>query len=214
MTRTRDKKTATRRGFIKEMAVGVSVAAAASSVAPLGVSSASTTQTKGSVAKNTANEAAILNDLKSLKADLQVIKDKNEIRNLLSRYAFRFDLGRYEQWYELWDEDAVFNSGTSEKPLRFKGKAAIRAYYGDVQKEYGASQHMQLNALIKVDGDNATALNYQVIFESKDSVDRIGNRGVRRWTFVKKNGRWLIKEADSVYMANKDACLKLMPGDW
>jgi ketosteroid isomerase-like protein len=125
------------------------------------------------------------------------------------------DLERSEEWYELWDEDAVINSGTPEEQVLVKGKAAIRTYYGELQKEYApSSQHLQLTELIKVDGDKATALNYQLIFGSKDGVNGIEEMGVRRWTFVKKNGKWLIKSADLANMADKDGCLKLMPANW
>jgi 3-phenylpropionate/cinnamic acid dioxygenase small subunit len=158
------------------------------------------------------NAAEILDEIEALKKEIELLKDQDEIRDILTRYAFGFDLGRYDEWYDLWSEDAVFQFGAR----RVDGLAAIRDLFGPSQKEYAAAQHLQLTEITKVEGDQATSVCYQVILvQQKDDQDAIGNRAVRHWTFEKKNGKWRIKSATSTFPNQfPEGAKELMPADW
>jgi hypothetical protein len=161
---------------------------------------------------NTGSELS--DELEALKREVQVLKDKEAIRDVLSRYALLFDLGSYDKWYELWMEDATFSTGEPEKYNNMNGKAAIKANYGTVPKQHRATQHMQIACVIKVDGDTATAIGYQVITAHRGTAGEapiVAKTGVRSWTFQRSQGKWLIKKTVSRTMKDLPACLEIVP---
>jgi hypothetical protein len=138
------------------------------------------------------NTAEILDEIESLKKEIEILKDQNEIRDILTRYAFRFDLGRLDEWFDLYTQDATFKTHAHFQ----NGLASIRTYYLS-QKEQGGGLHIQLTGITKVEGDQATEINFQLLGDSRNGVEHVGAGSTRRWTFEKENGKWRIKTADS-----------------
>jgi len=161
-----------------------------------------------------AYDTEIMKELAELKAEIQILSDKEAIRDLLSRYGLDFDLGRYENFYDLWTDDAVFRTDGPDGEIKMVGKDQMKKLFGIEQTRYTASQHLQLEYIIKVNGDTAEAIGYQLITVHTKDLPSVDRTGVRLFKFQKVNGNWLIKEAVSRVMKNQEGCLDLVPIDW
>ena len=161
--------------------------------------------------------------LKEMEKEFQLLKDKEEIRDVLSRYAYRYDLGYFDEWYDLWTDDCLFDAKVEVR----NSKQDLKGFFGEQQNHYLAEQHLQLALVIKVDGDAATAIGFQVAtkhsigaFNDKEVVldprlpigfERIG---VRYWEFKKVDGKWLIRVAKTRNMIDHADCKELLPPQW
>ena len=75
------------------------------------------------------------------------------IRRTIGGYCQRLDDGRFDEWAELFTEDArlvLMGRVTT-------GRDAIRRYMETVQPDGSRGMHVTTNSLIDVDGDAATA---------------------------------------------------------
>ena len=95
-------------------------------------------------------------ELETLKGRLQMLEDKEAIRELLSRYSFNSDLNRIDNFLSLWTEDCTFSTNAVGGLDVFKGKDEIRAHTLDPRWQsvvtLGA-QHLLLDFIINIDGD-------------------------------------------------------------
>ena len=161
-----------------------------------------------------ADEAKLYGELAALKSKIQELSDKEAIRDLLARYGFCFDLGRYEAFYGLWTDDAVFRTDGPDGEIEMKGRERLKEVFGMEQSRYTASQHLQLEYVIKIDGDNAEAIGFQLITIHTEERPVIDRTGIRRFKFRRVGGEWRISEAVSRIMKNRSGCLDLVPEDW
>lgn len=153
-------------------------------------------------------------ELEVLKSKVQELSDKEAIRDVLARYGFCYDFGRYDNFYNLWTEDAVFKTDGPDDEIVMTGKEQLKEVFGLKQLSYMASQHLQLEYIIKVDGDNAEAIGFQLITIHTGEKPAVDRTGVRRFKFRRVDGEWLISEAVSRIMKNQSGCLELVPEDW
>lgn len=160
------------------------------------------------------DETELGRELTSLKSKVQGLFDKEAIRDLLTRYGFCFDLGRYDAFYDLWTDDAVFKTDGPDGEIEMLGKEGLKEVFGGGAFMNMASQHLQLNYVIKVYGDTAEAVGFQLITVHTGEKPAVDRTGVRRFKFRRVNGEWLISEAVSRTMKNRSGCLELVPEDW
>jgi ketosteroid isomerase-like protein len=82
-----------------------------------------------------------------------VSQDEDLIRRALGEYSRRCDDGRFEELADLFTEDArlIVLDTVAE------GRDAVRRYLETVQADGSRGLHVTTNALIDVDGDQATA---------------------------------------------------------
>lgn len=156
---------------------------------------------------------ALENDFKSR---IQVLEDKEAILDLLARYGFTYDLMRFNEWADLFTEDGVFNIDAHGKIDIVTGRENLRALFSKGMP-YLAAQHLQLGVIIKVNGDTAKAIGFQVLtMNTGDSQTKpfIDNTFIRTWTLQRINGKWLIKEAVSRILKNLENCRAIVPADW
>lgn len=151
-------------------------------------------------------------ELKALQEKVHLLEDKEKIRDLLARYMFNIDLRRYDNFMKLWDEDSVFTTDIAGGAVSNKGKDAIRAFVVGLPKAY--MQHLQLDCIIEVHGDNATSTGYQLIpiFDNGNFV--ILRCSFRTFNFRRIDGEWKITETVSRNITNEAECNKLIPQDW
>jgi uncharacterized protein (TIGR02246 family) len=154
-------------------------------------------------------------EINSLKNRLQILEDKEAIRDLLARYAFNVDLSRFDAFFKLWTDDAVFITDGPGEAIQKRGKDEIREFLsGVLPKSNAGSQHLQLDYVIEISGNTAMATGYQLIsIQQKDRVG-IARCALRSFVFKREDGKWLIKEAISRSTANDAECQKLVPADW
>lgn len=161
------------------------------------------------------------NELLELKREVQILKDKREIQDILWRYGLRFDLDRKDEWFKLFADDCKFSTDMPGHLLEFNSLDEIKAFYGrenwlasvgkksTEEQQQGSkassssmSGHVELAGVVKVDGDNAYAVGYQI------------GSGVRTWRLRRTNGTWLITEMASRRLENKEACREIVPENW
>jgi len=80
-------------------------------------------------------------------------EDEDRIRRTLSEYSQRCDDGRYDEWSQLFTEDARFVvSGTEAR-----GRPAIRDLMTRMLPPGQGGKHITSNTLVDIDGDTATS---------------------------------------------------------
>jgi hypothetical protein len=167
------------------------------------------------------NEKELVQRLEALENEVQELKDKEAIRDVLSRYGHYYDLGYFDEWYDLWTEDCKYIS-----VKEFKNKKEIKEVFGEQKKSHLAEQHIQIAVVIKVNGDTAKAIGYQVVpkhsvgqfFEEVVLDPRLpigfGRIGVRSWSFERVDGKWLISGTCSRDMIDEAGVKEVLPPGW
>ena len=161
------------------------------------------------------NDPRLMQELEGLKKKLQILEDKEAIRDVLARYAFNADLNRTENFVKLWTDDGTFTSDAAGKKLVFKGKKEIGNHLLDPlhQSYTNRSQHLQVNYVINVEGDTASATGFQLISRRWEGGFGIVRCAFRSFRFRRVDGRWLIQESISIATGEPD-CQKLVPMEW
>jgi len=118
------------------------------------------------------------------------MSDKDEIRELLARYCFALDAGRFEEMAALFTPDGVwetaFGTGT--------GRAGIVAQATSISVEPRPRRvHLTTNIVITLAGDTATALSNWALIQNTPAGPAIGSGGGYSDRLVKVDGRWFFK---------------------
>ena len=119
------------------------------------------------------------------------MSDKDEIRELLARYCFALDAGRFEEMAALFTPDGVwetaFGTGT--------GREGIVAQASSIATGVRPKRvHLTTNIVIDLDGDTATARsNWALIQNVPSGAPVIGSGGAYADRLVKADGRWWFK---------------------
>jgi uncharacterized protein (TIGR02246 family) len=113
-------------------------------------------------------------------------EDEQQIRRTLSEYSQRCDDGRFDEWSDLFTDDArfVLMGEVTE------GRDAIRDYMMTVQAEGRRGMHVTTNSLIDVDGDGATATTDYLFV--RPTAEGLGVIAAGRYIdqLVRDDGRW------------------------
>ena len=127
--------------------------------------------------------------------------DEEAIRRTLALYCQLCDDGRFEEWGELYTDDATF----TVMGRTHRGRAAVRAFIEKGQPPERRGKHVCANPLIDVDGDEATATTDYVFVASSPeggftilSAGRYHDRLVRvgdGWRFAERRIAFLGDEA-------------------
>ena len=159
------------------------------------------------------NDKQMVQELEALKRRLQVMEDKEAIRDVLVRYAFTADLERTDDFIKLWTEDGTFDLGTQYGV--WKGREQIKQLLdGPVHKSItNRSQHLMVHYIINVDGDTATAAGYSLVTVHWQAGFGIFRCGFRTFRFRRVEGRWLIQETVSRETGNAE-CQSLISPEW
>lgn len=122
-----------------------------------------------------------------------LIEEKDAIRELNARYCFLVDEARFDEWVDLWTEDALFDIDGRE----VRGHAGLKAFTQEIRLVDGMPpmKHLILNHLIEVNGLTATGQSYLlVVMKRKDGSLTPVTAGTYADRLVKRNGRWLLAE--------------------
>ncbi|WP_409329655.1 nuclear transport factor 2 family protein [Trujillonella humicola] len=91
--------------------------------------------------------------------ELQDLRDRIEIGDLLARYSTALDAREWELLGEVFTPDATCDYGTLGRPRGVEEiTALIRGTIGDLD----ATQHLVGNVVVRVDGDEASADCYLI----------------------------------------------------
>lgn len=128
----------------------------------------------------------------SLAARLQVLEDKEEIRNLLIDYGRLLDARDFAGYSRLFAKDGEWSGGFGTT----QGPAAIQAF---MEKNIpgpnsGHTYHILSNFEIQVHGDTATAWSrWAYVTPGPDQKPVIAQGGRYDDTLVRENGHWKFK---------------------
>lgn len=133
---------------------------------------------------------------KTTEAKLQEIADREEIRELVSRYAL--GIARGAPVYELFTEDAYFINRVPGRPLmELRSFAELKALYDGVPR--GAPPLPMIhNHIIDIQGDEATGLCSVEIRWVEDGESVISS-GYYEDKYRKVNGRWKFAGRDVTF---------------
>jgi hypothetical protein len=125
---------------------------------------------------------------KTLEQKVQEIADREEIRELIARYAQGVAHGISVA--PLFTDDGSFIMGMPGSPdQQVKGRKEIDKFYGTLVGTEGKTLPMIHNYLIEITGNEATGLCSIEVRTSNDAKSMIGS-GYYADKYRKENGRW------------------------
>lgn len=136
-------------------------------------------------------------------AALQQVRDRDEIEDLLWRYARTLDSADADGYAAIYTEDGEFTSGAQS----IKGREALHKFVADLKasreerrakgENPGGTLHMTANSRIEFTGaDSATVHSYWItIFPSTGPQNpvRLGFAGRAEDQLVRVDGKWLFR---------------------
>ena len=100
---------------------------------------------------------------------------------------------------DLFTDDAEVISKADGKTFKSKGKKDIEKAFADYLKLFDVVYHLNGQQTVEINGDNATGISY--CFVTLNGNGKKNQSGVRYHdTYVKQNGKWLIKKRESDFM--------------
>lgn len=127
--------------------------------------------------------------------------DVNAVRDTLARYCQLCDDGRFEEWGELYTEDARFEV----MDRTYEGREQIKGFIRAGQPPELRGKHVAVNSVIETDGDEALGLtDYIFVGRSGDGFG-IVSAGRYHDRLVRRGDRWLFAERRIVFLGDEAA---------
>ena len=118
--------------------------------------------------------------------------DAEEIQNTIAEYCHFYDDRRFDEFEDLWAEDAIFHSSTRDPVHR--GRHNIRVHIEGNGARSKRGIHGTFNPVIKVTGDTAEATTDYIWAGVSEERLQLGPGGRYNFRFVKNPDRWRIAE--------------------
>jgi hypothetical protein len=126
----------------------------------------------------------------------QTLVDRQQIEDLLTRYAYNLGVGTPESYAAFYAEDGQLIFGATT----YTGREEIAGVYAGIGTDGPSRQAYSFNVsisnpLITVDGDTATAklIYTEIVIDEQGDTPRLLAQGREFDTFVKVDGQWLIQ---------------------
>ncbi len=133
--------------------------------------------------------------------DLQFIADRQAIVNLITAYSFLLDEGRYDEYFELFSDDVVFEATVPcFGYIRAKGKDAFRAFFNlryrgpGSEKNVTVRRHTMGNVHVaEQTATTAEVRTYMLISAAPPNAPmKPITTGTYNASMEKRDGRWII----------------------
>jgi hypothetical protein len=130
----------------------------------------------------------------ALEARLRTLEDQEKIRRCLARYGFNADLGRSEEYLNLWSEDGLYDLDSGQ----LRGEPALRdmitsptgAHKSQIENR---SMHAVGNLFIEIQGETAFAEGYSIVWvRNPEGRHEPRTAGYNHWDFRRKGEGWLM----------------------
>lgn len=138
-------------------------------------------------------EHDVLGRLAALEAQLRDLSDHREIQQLISFVSPAADSGHADEFADKWVPEGVYNVGDRT----FAGRENVRKVVAEgrhlTYMEEGCA-HFQTTPHIRVDGDDAAAVNYTLlaIHNAETGLWDARRVSANRWLLRRDDGRWRI----------------------
>ena len=129
----------------------------------------------------------------------QLIEDQLALKRLVDTFSNLADIKDVKSQMDLFTDDAEVISKTKDKTFISKGKEEISKAFSGFLALFDIVYHLNGQQTVDIKGDNATGISY--CFVTLIGKGKKNQSGVRyRDTYVKKDGKWLIKKRESDFM--------------
>jgi ketosteroid isomerase-like protein len=130
------------------------------------------------------------------------MNDHLGVLRTLSLYCQLCDDGRFDEWAELYTDDAVFTVAGR----RYEGRAAIKAFIEAGQPPERRGKHVCANPVVDLEADGVTAratTDYVFVGRGADGGFAVTSAGRYHDRLVRADdGRWRFAERAIVFMAD------------
>ena len=116
------------------------------------------------------------------------MNDEDAIRRTIAQYCQLCDDGRFDEWADLYTDDATF----SVMGKTYTGRADVKAFIEKGQAPERRGKHLCFNSIIDIDGDSARAITDYVFIDKQHAITSAGryhDRLIRqpdRWRFAER----------------------------
>ena len=116
------------------------------------------------------------------------VSDEDAIRRTIAQYCQLCDDGRFDEWADLYTDDATF----SVMGKTYTGRADVKAFIEKGQAPERRGKHLCFNSIIDIDGDSARAITDYVFIDKQHAITSAGryhDRLIRqpdRWRFAER----------------------------
>lgn len=121
-----------------------------------------------------------------------VLEEKDAIREVLARYCFALDDGKFDEMAALFTEDGTwqtfFGKATGRKAIA-EFAASLRAH----RTENPRAIHHVTNIVITLDGDTAKVRSNWTTVQNAPEGPKIGSGGAYDDAMIKVGGAWLFR---------------------
>jgi len=138
---------------------------------------------------------ALAGRLEQLQTRVSELEDERAVREVLALYGFHADLGHEEGYGALWTSDGNYDwdgadlHGTAELVDLVKNPALDHKKLIE-----NRSQHIAVNPLIRIDGDEAWIECYSIVMVgTPDTGYAVFSAGYNHFDLRRVDGKWLIK---------------------
>jgi 3-phenylpropionate/cinnamic acid dioxygenase small subunit len=129
----------------------------------------------------------------------QPMSDEESVRRTLALYCQLCDDGRFDEWADLYTDDARF----SVLGGHHDGRAAIRAFIEAGQPPERRGKHVCANPVVEVRGDEASARTDYVFVARADGGFAITSAGRYHDRLVRDGDRWRFAERRIVFLGEE-----------
>ncbi len=117
------------------------------------------------------------------------IEDREEIRELYSRYALSIDEGDADTWVRCFTDDGVFESPRFGRHAGRDGLQKFTELYRE--SLHGTKiRHVISNLSLKIEGERASGICYLTYYHTKSGKSELAAVGGYRDELRKIGGRW------------------------
>jgi hypothetical protein len=137
---------------------------------------------------------------KSLEQRIQILTDREEIRDLIATYAHR--AAHRQSMADLFTDDGAFinRPDPNTPPMEVRGRAALDKFFNGLGGQPQQPLPMIHNFLISVQGDEARGLSsIEVRILNNGKV--VDGSGYYQDRFRRENGHWKFVERDCTFFA-------------
>ena len=128
--------------------------------------------------------------LAALERRLQAVEDELAIHKLIVRYGLAVDTGDADRTAAVFSADGVYDADV--RLMRGRAEVADIVRSARHQGMVGRCAHQIGPALVRVDGDRATALGYSRVYLRDADQVGIYRVSLNRWELERRAGTWTI----------------------
>lgn len=120
------------------------------------------------------------------------LTDQQLLRKHMDEYHWLADHFRWDEFKQLWTEDAVFEVASGGRTYVGRDEI-VRIQSGRIHERYERTQHLIVNCAFEVDGDSATGhanLLFIGVPKASEPAQNYMSGGMYEWRFRKTPDGW------------------------